>query len=99
MNLVVCYEFKSGFADDMAQTPLLKLPFPSTECGVVWRDIVYIIITHINRYCAICRQGLFQAYSGHNLIENKLYSGTSYRSMLLAVLIMPPATITALQQH
>ena len=32
---------------------------------------------HINRYCVICRQGLFQAYSGHNLIENKLYLGTT----------------------
>jgi hypothetical protein len=53
-----------------------------------------IVIMHINRYCAICRQGLFQAYSGHNLIENKLYLGTSD---LCYWQIIPPAPITASQ--
>ena len=54
-----------------------KCCFPRLEIkanGGVWRCIV---ITHINRYCVICGQGLFRAYSGHNLIENKLYSGTT----------------------
>jgi hypothetical protein len=52
-----------------------KCCFPQLEIGANGGASRCIVITYINRYCVICRQGLFQAYSGHNLIENKLYLG------------------------
>ena len=52
-------------AQHVPQSPSKKCCFPWLEIEVNWGASRCIIITHINRYCAICRQGLFRAHSGH----------------------------------